>query len=176
MDDEILDEEWSIMYEESEKRKVLDSNTFKKPIKNVRVRKPIVLNSGRSVHEAVDLMQKKQHGCVLIVKDGKLAGILTERDVLMKAIGSGKDMTKMKVDEIMTPDPEAFEADDSVAFILNAMSVGGYRHVPIVDEHNKPIAVVSIRDIVTFLVEHFPEEVLNLPPRPIRRTDQIDGG
>jgi CBS domain-containing protein len=176
MDDEMLDEEWSIMYEESGKTKVLDSDTFKKPVKNIKVRKPLVLEMGRTVKDAVGLMQKKRMGCVLIVKGWKLAGILTERDLLMKIVGSGKDIGKVKVEEIMTPDPEAFQPDDSVAFVLNAMSIGGYRHVPIVDEQNKPVAVVSIKDLVAFIVEHFPEEVLNLPPHPIRRTDQIDGG
>jgi len=176
MDDDILDEEWSIMYEEPEKTKVLDSNTFKKPVKNIKVRKPIVLKTGQSVREAIELMQHNRLGCVLVVKDAKLSGILTERDVLLKSIGSGKDMAKVKVDEIMTRDPEAFQPEDSVAFVLNAMSVGGYRHVPIVNDKNEPLAVVSVKDIVTFLVEHFPEEVLNLPPKPFRHSDQIDGG
>lgn len=176
MDEEILDEEWSIMYEESEKTNVLDSNTFKKPVKNIKVRKPLVLTIGKTVKDAVELMQQKHLGCVLVVKESKLAGILTERDILMKTVGSGKDIRKVNVEEIMTPDPEAFQSDDSVAFVLNAMSVGGYRHVPIVDEKNQPIAVVSIKDIMSFLVEHFPEEVLNLPPRPIRRTEQQEGG
>jgi len=176
MDEEILDEEWSIMYQESEHVKVLDSNTFNKPVKNIKVRKPLVLNVGKTVKDAVGLMQQKRLGCVLVVKEGKLAGILTERDILMKSVGSGKDIAKVKVEEIMTPDPEAFQPEDSVAFVLNAMSSGGYRHVPIVDERDRPLAVVSVKDVVKFLVEHFPQEVLNLPPRPIRRTDQIDGG
>ncbi len=176
MDDEILDEEWSIMYQESEHVKVLDSNTFKKAVKTIKVRKPIVVNVGKTVKNAVELMQQKLLGCVLVVKEGKLAGILTERDVLMKSVGSGKDMAKVKVEEIMTPDPETFQPVDSVAYVLNAMSVGGYRHVPIVDEQNHPLAVVSSKDIVSFIVEHFPEEVLNLPPRPMRRTDEVDGG
>ena len=176
MEDEILDEEWSIMHEESEHVKVLDSNTFKKPVKNIKVRKPLVVSVGKTLKDAVELMQQKRLGCVLIVKDRKLAGILTERDVLMKSVGSGKDMSKVKVEEIMTPDPQAFQTDDSVAFVLNAMSVGGYRHVPIVDDQDRPLAVVSVKDIVNFLVEHFPEEVLNLPPHPVRRTDQVDGG
>lgn len=176
MDEEILDEEWSIMYEESEHVKVLDSNTFKKPVRNIKVRKPLVLNVGKTVNDAVALMQQKHLGCVLVVKENKLAGILTERDILMKTVGSNKDITKVKVEEIMTPDPESFQPDDSVAFVLNAMSVGGYRHVPIVDEQIKPLAVVSVKDIIGFLVEHFPQEVLNLPPRPIRRTEREEGG
>lgn len=176
MADEILDEEWSIMYEESAKVKVLDSDTFKKPVKNIKARKPVVLEIGKTGKDAVELMQQKKVSCVLVVRQGKLAGILTGRDILMKLIGSGKDFDRVRVEEIMTPDPEAFEPDDSIAFVLNAMAVGGYRHVPIVDPDNKPIAVISMRDIVNFIVEHFPEEVLNLPPRPIRRADQIDGG
>lgn len=176
MPDEYLDEEWSIMYEESEKSKVLDSNTFKKPVRKIKVRKPIVIESGKSVKDAVELMQQRHLGCALVTKNGKLAGIMTERDILMKIVGKGKDIGKVKVDEIMTPDPQAFEPDDSVAFVLNAMSVGGYRHVPIVDDKEKPIAVVSVKDIVGFIVEHFPEEVLNLPPKPMRRSKDIDGG
>lgn len=176
MDDEILDEEWSIMYEESAKTKVLDSDTFRKPVKNIKVKKPLVVEVGTMVSDAVELMQQKRRGSVLIVKGGKLAGMLTERDILMKLIGSENAFRKVKVEDMMTRDPQAFEPEDSVAFVLNAMAVGGYRHVPIVDKGNSPIAVVSMKDIVKFIVEHFPEEVINLPPRPIRHTDQIDGG
>ena len=46
------------------------------------------------------------------------------------------------------------------------MSVGGYRHVPIVDRENKPIGIVSVKDVVNFIVEHYPQEILNLPPEP----------
>jgi CBS domain-containing protein len=46
------------------------------------------------------------------------------------------------------------------------MSVGGYRHVPLVDGGGRPVGVVSVKDIVDYLVEHFPREVLNIPPEP----------
>jgi hypothetical protein len=46
------------------------------------------------------------------------------------------------------------------------MAVGGFRHVPIVDERYRPVAVFSVRHIVERLVEFFPNDVLNLPPRP----------
>ena len=176
MDDEILDEEFSIMYQEAQRVKVLDSNTFMQPVKHLKVLKPMTLNAGQPVADAVDLMQKKNVGCILITKDSKLAGILTERDILTKAIGKGKDHAKMKVDEIMTPDPESFEPDDSIAFIINAMDAGGYRHIPVVDEKKIPIAVVSVKDIIGFIAEHFSEEVLNLPPKPLRTSGSQDGG
>ena len=176
MEDENIDEEFSIMYKESEKVKVLDSNTFRKPLKSLKVPKPVTLDTSSSVQEALTLMQLKQFGCVLITKDEKLVGILTERDIIVKALSEGSDLHEMKVDEIMTPKPESFQPDDSVAFVMNAMAVGGYRHIPVVNERGIPLAVISVKDIVSFIVEHFSEEVLNLPPKPIRRTESQDGG
>lgn len=176
MPDENLDEEFSIMYKESDKVKVLDSNTFRKPLKNLKVPKPITLELGSPVQEALVLMQLKQFGCILITKDEKLAGILTERDIIVKALGEETELSDMKVDDIMTPNPEAFQPQDSISYVMNAMVVGGYRHVPVVNEQNVPLAIVSVKDIIGFIVEHFSEEVLNLPPKPIRKTGTIDGG
>ncbi|MBI2619698.1 MAG: CBS domain-containing protein [Ignavibacteriales bacterium] len=174
MPDEYVDEELSQMYEEGEAKKVLDSSTFQKPIKQLKVRKPVVLSPSQTVGEAVKLMRNKRFGCVVVAEKEKLIGILTERDILMKvAIEKGAEVKTVR--EVMTPNPEVFEPEDSIAFVLNAMHVGGYRHVPVVDEKNKPLAVVSVKDIVGFILDHFPEDVLNLPPKPVRSTDQREG-
>ena len=63
----------------------------------------------------------------------------------------------------MTPEPEVLAVGETVAYALNKMSVGGFRHVPVVDHKGHPAFVVSVRDIVEFLVEAFPRQVLNLP-------------
>jgi CBS domain-containing protein len=170
-----LDDELSQMYEEAVRsKKVFDSSTFKKPIKHLRVRKPLQVPPSQTVAETVKLMNEKGLGCVVVSENEKLVGIFTERDVLKKVVGK-LDAAKSKVKEVMTPNPEAFQPEDSIAFVLNAMHVGGYRHVPIVDEKNKPIAVVSVKDIVAFILDNFPEDVLNLPPEPIRKTEQREG-
>ncbi len=75
----------------------------------------------------------------------------------------------------MTPKVEGLQADDSIAFVLNTMHVGGYRHVPITDDRGVPVAVVSVKDIVGFIIEHFQEDVVNLPPRPMRTTNEREG-
>jgi CBS domain-containing protein len=169
-----MDEEFSQMYEELEQRKVLDSATFRQPIKHLKVMKPVTLSPGQSIAEALDVMRQKRFGCIVVMEKEKLVGILTERDILLKVAGiSGAE--KKKVREIMTPDPEVFEPDDSIAFVLNAMHVGGYRHIPVVDEQGKPLAVISVKDIVGFILDHFAEDVLNLPPKPMRTTDQREG-
>jgi CBS domain-containing protein len=73
---------------------------------------------------------------------------------------------RMKISKVMTRDPEALRPGDSVAFALNKMSVGRFRHIPLVDDDHVPVGMISVRDIVDFLVELIPEQILNLPPEP----------
>ncbi len=177
MEEDYLDEEFSIMYRESGRTHVLDSNTLKRPVRNLKVRKPMVIDAGQTLQDAISVMQSKKFGCLLVTSEGsRLAGILTERDILMKALGEKRNFKEIRIREIMTPDPESVQPDDSIAFVMNAMHVGGYRHVPVVDERHVPVAVVSVKDIVAFIVENFPEEILNLPPKTSRQTPQQNGG
>ncbi len=174
MDNEYVDEELSQMYEDLSSKKVLNSATFRAPIKQLRVLKPFSMSPAQSVAEAVDLMKKNRFGCVVITEKNRLVGIFTERDILTKVAGvQGAESKKLK--DVMTPNPEVFQPDDSIAYVLNAMHVGGYRHVPVVDEKQQPLAVVSVKDIIGFILEHFPEDILNLPPKPMRSTEQREG-
>ena len=145
------------------------------PISELPLRDPILVCSTSTVADAVKNMNSHHTGCVLVEKDGKLIGIFTERDVLTKVYFRADSHT-VPVESVMTPNPETLEPDNSIAFALNKMSVGGYRHIPIVDG-DKPMGVLSVRDVVDFLVDLFPEDVLNLPPSPKNAiTNSIDGG
>ena len=64
------------------------------------------------------------------------------------------------------PDPECLGLDDELVYALNQMSVGGYRHIPLLDDEGRPVGVVAMQHIVDYLVSLFPREVLNLPPAP----------
>ena len=66
----------------------------------------------------------------------------------------------------MTPDPETLHPGDPVAYAVNKMSVGRFRHVPLVDGEGRPAGMFTIRDLADFVVELCAEEVLNLPPEP----------
>jgi CBS domain-containing protein len=111
-------------------------------------------------------MQREHRGCVLVTEDGSLAsplvGIFTERDVLLRIVDRGKNPATLPLEAVMTTDPEVLNLNGTIAHALNKMSVGGFRHVPVVDEDNRPVFVISVRDIVEFLVEAFPREVLTL--------------
>ena len=147
--------------------RVFDSALLREPAVVLRARKPLVFSRHDSATDAMRAMQAEHRGCVLVTYDGTpgspLTGIFTERDVLFRIVDRGRNPASLPLGEVMTPDPETLSVHATVAYVLNKMSVGGFRHVPVVDDDHRPYAVISVRDVVTFLVDAFPREVFNLP-------------
>lgn len=139
---------------------------------------PIRLTAEATVHEAVAEMVANRRGAVLIVDaDGRLSGIFTERDVLTRVVGQGRDARRTVLDEVMTRDPEALTPNDRICYAVNRMNNAGYRTVPLVDADRRPIGIVTVNDVVRWLAEIFPEAVLNLRPGDaIKRPLEIDAG
>jgi CBS domain-containing protein len=163
--------------DEATPRKILDTRVFKEPIKNLHLRAGrVAVPLGTTIGQAARVMKEHRIGCVLIEEGGKLIGIFTERDILTKLVGTGYDPAKAQVDGVMTRDPETLTPEDPIAFALRIMSVGGFRHVPLVDAERRPVGILSIKDIVDYLVEHFPREVFNIPPEPGKHSRIPEGG
>jgi len=138
------------------------------PIRSLRLQPSVAVKPDTTIAEVTKRMIDKSVGCVLVENRGKLAGIFTERDIMRRILGLGLDHKKIKVGDYMTPDPESLHLDDPIAFALNRMSVGGFRHVALVDEKNKPLGFVSVRDIVDYVVDFYDSTIFNLPPEPLR--------
>ena len=115
---------------------------------------PIIVEPTTSVQEVIERMQAlPTKGCVLICdKNKKLLGIASIRDILLKVAGLVKDTAKYAVSKIMTPNPEWLDKDAPLAYALHKMSIGKFRHVPVM-ENGKPIGVVSTRDIIEYLTK-----------------------
>ncbi|MBI1832338.1 MAG: CBS domain-containing protein [Planctomycetes bacterium] len=146
------------------------------PVSDLMANNPLVVDAESTVVAAVHAMNERHTGCVLVQSAGKLVGIFTERDVLRKVVFREGDRG-IKVSSVMTRDPETLPPSASVAYALNKMSVDGYRHIPIIDQTGKAIGVLSVKDIVNFVVEFFPDGVLNLPPDPSKAIPKsADGG
>jgi CBS domain-containing protein len=143
-----------------------DENMLRLPLSVLGSRTPILVEPQVPVLEAIGVMQEARVGCVLVVLGGRLMGIFTERDVLLQVVGRDIDVLKTPVRRLMTADPEYLRPTDSIAYALNAMSLGGYRHVPLVDDARRPVGVVSVRDVINYLVRLFPKSVMNLPTMP----------
>jgi len=143
-----------------------DAGVLLEPLRALPVRRALTLRPSDSVTDAVRLMQAEHRGCVVITEDGtagsRLLGIFTERDVLLRIVDRGKNPATLPLASVMTSDPEVLSIRGKIAHALNKMSVGGFRHVPVVDEDHHPVFVVSVSDIVEFLVEAFPREILTV--------------
>jgi len=167
MDEQIILEEELIAEERAIDAARLGAAITKRPIRKLStLRPPICVAPDATVAEAVTAMNEHRTGCVLVVADERLVGVFTERDVLTKVAGRDVDLEAATVSSMMTPDPECLTLDDGISYALNMMSVGGFRHIPLVDAAHHPTGVVAMRDIVDYIVDTFPEAVLNLPPSP----------
>ena len=134
------------------------------PISSLDLDHPLIVESGTNIQKALNLLQQKEQNCILITKEDKLFGILTERDILLKITGKGYDLDIVLVDEFMTIQPEYLSPEDPLAYALNKMHVGGFRHVPIVDDSIMPVGLISISDIISTIADYFSMEIINLPP------------
>ncbi len=167
----IIDDELQIMDErEKDSPEIKAGVTLDDDLESLGLREPITVRSDTSLLEAFKLMAYHDIGCLLVTdKKGKLKGIITERDVVRKACAKCEIVSTKHVGEFMSDEPRTLRSDDSVAFALNRMCVHNIRHVPIIDKKRRVKGVVSMRDIVKHVGECYQKEIVNLPPRPVRR-------
>jgi CBS domain-containing protein len=139
---------------------------------------PICLVESATVQEAIErMLERRQAGVLIVDVDGRLTGIFTERDVLTRVAGQGRDAKQTALGTVMTRDPDALRPADRVAYAVHSMSVAGYRTVPLVDAERRPLGVVTVADVIRWLAGLFPEAVLNLPPGgALKRPHEIDAG
>jgi CBS domain-containing protein len=123
---------------------------------------PVCIDPHQPVREVLTLLKQHHAGGALVCRDGRLVGIFTERDALrLMAAGATLDAA---VETVMVPQPVSLRAGDSIAKAIRTMSVGGYRRLPVIDDHGAPVGLLNVANIVHYLVEHFPQAVYNLPP------------
>jgi CBS domain-containing protein len=108
---------------------------------------PVHSRASVSVREAARLMRARNVGSVLIIEDGRLEGIFTERDVVHRVVAAGRDPDGTLLGEVMTRNPDTVSPDTTALDALRRMQDGGYRHLPVV-ENGEVVAVVSRRDFL----------------------------
>ncbi len=112
----------------------------------VNNQKLIFINARISVGKAAQIMAENRIGALLVAKNDKLEGIITERDLLVKVVAQLKDAEKVTVSEVMTKKPQCVKPDDSAFDALDIMRKKGFRHLPVVDG-KRIVGLVSIRDL-----------------------------
>src|SRR5690242_9223633 len=119
---------------------------------------PVTAGADMSVADAAYLMKERRVGAVLVLAEGRLAGIFTERDALFRVIAEGRDPDGTRLGEVMSANPRTIGPDRPFGHALHMMHEGGFRHVPVVDG-GKPIGVVSARDALGPELEAFVAEL-----------------
>jgi CBS domain-containing protein len=105
---------------------------------------PITVTPDTPLDVAIARMHEAETDCVLVMADDRLVGIFTDRDAVVKA--AGKRITSFHVRDFMTPDPVVLRHDDPIAVAIHKMAVGGFRHIPILED-GRPTGVVTARDV-----------------------------
>lgn len=143
----------------------LTRNLMVESVNRLHPPRPLCVDAGEAVAAAVAVMRRERVGCLLVTERGELVGIFTERDLLKKVLARGEPLST-PLAAVMTARPVSVNALDSVRTAVERMQAGGYRHVPVVDEGNRPVGVLSAKRIIRYLAEHFPNTVYNQPPDP----------
>jgi CBS domain-containing protein len=120
-----------------------------KTVADVMTRELVSIDGEASVTDAAKLMTSRRVGAALVFTGERLAGILTERDVL-RAVAEGRLDTTAA--DAMTPHPETVEPDESTAQAATLMIHGGFRHLPVV-EQGAVVGIVSIRDLMRIVLD-----------------------
>ena len=117
-----LDEELQQMDErEQDAPTLVEAVHLDDPLSALELQPLSVVEKGTTIKQAVELMKKNEVGCVLVTENGKLVGILTERDLIRRVMGHGLDHSVETTGSHMTRNPEYLRLEDSVAHALNHM-------------------------------------------------------
>lgn len=111
----------------------------------------LVANTSDNLQKIVEILRNEKKDCVLIYKKKKLVGIISYRDILLKAAGIDTDLSGIKAEAVMTPNPEYVKKDDPIAYVVNKMAMGGFRHVPVLQDDGTPLTIISIKDVLGYL-------------------------
>lgn len=145
------------------------------PISALGLPSPVSVGTDATVGTALEAVQREGSGYVLILDDGRPRGIMTEREVLMNIVA--RDVRyNASVTDFMSPIHVSLTDKETIARGVKVMVAEGIDNVPIVDSNGRATAVLRTLDVVHFLAEVFPEQLLNLPPMPHQTMPKPEGG
>lgn len=168
--------------DETRKTKSLGNTTAtvsRMELRNERARvlarpEPRTVSIGTPLRDALREMQAGRGETILVCDGRKLVGIITERDVLTRVLGHEVEGSR-PVDEFMTREPDTLSADATLLDAMTMMDRGGYRNLPLIDESGEIAGLLRQQDLLDYVAEAFPQEILNLPPRPHQLMDEPEG-
>ena len=140
---------------------------------------PVTVRPGTSLVDCLAAIRRTGTGDSVFVVglDGRLLGVLTERDIFARLVGGDVPPIDLShpVETLMTTKPHHLHLEETVRDAVELMQTGRYRNVPLLDDDDVLQGVIRPQDLLKYLAEAFPEELLNLPPRPHQRMAATEG-
>jgi CBS domain-containing protein len=129
------------------------------PVRTVLEPRKLVLAAPEAtVASAARMMKEGAVGAVLVVQEGRLVGIFTERDAVYRVMAAGRDPWATTLGEVMTREPKTVAPEESFGYALLVMHENGVRHAPVVEADGRPVGVVSARHALDPELEEFTAE------------------
>jgi CBS domain-containing protein len=128
-------------------------------------RKPsdlITIRPDDSVYNAIAEMSRRNIGALLVMDEGGLRGIITERDYRDKIVLMNRRSKETLVSEIMTADVYAVRAEEAVESCMRIMMEKSIRHLPVMDDDGQVIGIISIRDLVEKVIDNQQYQITTL--------------
>jgi CBS domain-containing protein len=120
-----------------------------KHVRDVMTPNPKCVTEKDSILEAARIMRDEDTGVVPVVDGKKVIGMVTDRDIVVRGVADGKDATNLSVREVMTKNVRSVREDGTVDEALDLMSRAEIRRVPVVNQSNELVGIVSLGDIAT---------------------------
>lgn len=128
-----------------------------------------------SVKDAIKLMQDSRAGYIVVAKNKRVVGVFTEADVALKILDRDVNWDD-PISKYMTKDPFVLKPTDTIGTAIDLMGEHRCYHIPLVDDSGELVNVLSVRTLIRFLGEYYPQEVYNLPPHPDQIMKTQEGG
>ena len=141
----------------------IEKDLLQRPLGHLTADDYLELSPETPVGETIRRLNEGGYHCAIVVSEGHIVGIFTERDILNKLADRMDDCADAPISEYMTSNPEVLRKQDPMAFGLNRMMVPGFRHIPI-EEDGTLAGVVSVRDILGYMVDQFHDVITASPP------------
>lgn len=124
------------------------------------------------------LLDEEHSVAVLVFEEDRLVGIFTERDVLYRTAltGDKEAAPETPIGELMTRELTTVRGDQLLADAIRTMTAQKVRHLPVVDAEGRETGLIGGRDLLKMIADHFPETLLNLPPRLHQKLTTAEGG
>lgn len=148
---------------------------YKESVTHLDLSRYCLVESGTTVRETFDNLRTCKSNCAFVIKNDKLAGIFTERDVLRKAVDR-PDLWEQPVDTLMSVDLQTLSADATAVDALELMENNNFRNVPVLDADGSVVGNLTHYSILEFLASSFPLDIYNRPPDATLISNRRHGG